>query len=611
MDDLIKILPDKVANQIAAGEVIQRPASVVKELMENAIDAGADQIEVVIKDAGKTLIQVVDNGSGMAPGDALLCFERHATSKVRTAEDLFHLHTKGFRGEALASIAAISHVEMHTRRSEAGVGQNVIIEGSKLVIQEEIACPAGTSFEVKNLFFNVPARRNFLKKESTEFGHIQEEFERIAFAHPELHLSLYHNSTQIYNLPASILRKRIVNLLGGNMNDKLVPIEESTDIVRLSGFVLKPESARKTRGDQYFFVNNRFFRSSYFNHAINKAFDGLIREGHFPGYFLYMDVDPEKIDVNVHPTKTEIKFEEEKFIYSILMSSVRQALGKYNIAPTLEFDRETSFDVPHEMRSQIPQEPVIQVNPHYNPFQSTRVADKAGASGLSKAIRQQGFGDERVGSADWAKFYSIEEEEVNSTVTPAQELADFFEEKKQFIVKGAYIFSPSRSGLMVIHTRRALERIIYDEIFNSFINNPIASQRLLFPIEKEVARQEARLWSENKSILTQLGFEGALDGQNLSVHAVPAVLQEEGIAAAIEGLLSDLAFKEIDKGDVAHSMIHSIAKAASMRQNLLNTDEAIQSLVDRLFTCQDHMYSPGNKKILETLTLDEIQLKFI
>lgn len=611
MEDLIKILPDNVANQIAAGEVIQRPASAVKELMENAIDAGADQIDVVIKDAGKTLIQVVDNGSGMAPGDALLCFERHATSKVRSADDLFHLHTKGFRGEALASIAAIAHVEMHTRKTDASVGQNVIIEGSKLVVQEEIACPTGTSFEIKNLFFNVPARRNFLKKESTEFGHIQEEFERIAFAHPELNLSLTHNGNQIFNLHASILRKRIANLLGGNMNDKLVPIEETTDIVRLSGFVLKPESARKSRGDQYFFVNNRFFRSSYFNHAINKAFDGLVRDGFFPGYFLYLEVDPEKIDVNVHPTKTEIKFEEERFIYSILMSSVRQALGKYNIAPTLEFDRETSFDLPHAMRTQTPQEPVIQVNPHYNPFQSTsNNSHKSSSSGLTKAIRDQGFGDEKANSKDWASFYSIEEEAENLPIPETQSFAESFVEKKQFIVKAPYIFSSSRSGLLIIHIRRALERIIYDEIFNSFINNPIASQRLLFPFEKEVARQEASLWTGNKSILTQLGFEGELNGQQLAVHAVPSVLQEESIGAAIEDILSNLAYKEIDKGDLAHAMILSIARAASMKQQAPVHEEGIQALIDRLFACTEHVYSPGNKKILETISLDEIQLKF-
>jgi len=284
LEDLIKLLPDNVANQIAAGEVIQRPASVVKELLENAIDASADKIDVNIKDSGKTLIQVVDNGSGMGPSDATLCFKRHATSKVRTADDLFSLTTKGFRGEALASIAAIAHVEMKTCIQSQDVGQSILVEGGEVIKQEEVVCPAGTSFEVKNLFFNVPARRNFLKKDSTEFKHIQDEFERIALAHPELHLTLTHNGNQIYNLPQAILRKRIVNILGGNSNNRLVPIEESTDIVQLKGFVLKPEHARKTRGEQFFFVNNRYFRSSYFHHAVNKAFEGLLKNNSHPGY---------------------------------------------------------------------------------------------------------------------------------------------------------------------------------------------------------------------------------------------------------------------------------------------------------------------------------------
>jgi DNA mismatch repair protein MutL len=322
-------------------------------------------------------------------------------------------------------------------------------------------------------------------------------------------------------------------------------------------------------------------------------------------------VDPEKIDVNVHPTKTEIKFEEEKFIYSILMSSVRQALGKYNIAPTLEFDREVSFDLPHAMRSQTPQEPVIQVNPHYNPFQSTTASSgTSGSHAQSKAIRSQGFGEERASATDWANFYSIEDAEETQAEPEPLVAPDAYDDKKQFIVKGPYIFSPSRSGLMVIHVRRALERIVYDDIFNSFITNPIASQRLLFPVEKEVARKEGQLWSENKSILTQLGFEGALEGHILSVSAVPAVLQEESISAAIDGLLADLAFKEIDKGDIAHTMICSIARAASMKQRNLQSNEAIQALVDSLFACTDHVYSPGNKKIIETLSLDDIQLKF-
>lgn len=340
MSDVIKLLPDHIANQIAAGEVIQRPASVVKELVENAIDAGATKIDVLIKDAGKTLIQVVDNGKGMSPFDARMCFERHATSKVQSADDLFHLTTKGFRGEALASIAAISHTTLKTKQPDAELGHLIQIEGSKITQEEVTTCPIGTSFEIKNLFFNVPARRNFLKSDSIELRHILDEFERIVLPHPEISFSIQHNETIIYNLQGSNLKKRILDVLGSaKSGEKLVPIDEETDIVKIKGFIGKPEFAKKKRGEQFFFVNNRFFKDNYFNHAINKAYEGLIQDKMFPTYFIYFEVNPQKIDVNVHPTKTEIKFEEDKMIYAILLSSIRQSLGKYNIAPTLDFSR--------------------------------------------------------------------------------------------------------------------------------------------------------------------------------------------------------------------------------------------------------------------------------
>ena len=377
MSNIISLLPEHVANQIAAGEVVQRPASVVKELLENAIDAGATQIKLIVKDAGKTLVQVMDNGSGMSPFDARMCFERHATSKVSKAEDLFALTTKGFRGEALASIAAISHVTLKTKQAQEELGNILQIEGSKITQQEPIVCPNGSSFEVKNLFYNVPARRNFLKNENIEFRHILDDFERIALAHPEVFFTLRHNDSEIYNLPSAILKKRIVDILGKSSNEKLVPIEESTDIVELKGFVGKPEFAKKKRGEQFLFVNDRFFKDSFFNHAITQAFEGLLQPKTFPSYFLYLTVNPEKIDVNVHPTKTEIKFEEDRLIYAIILSSVRQALGKYNIAPTLDFSRETSFDIPHSMINQIPVEPKIRVNENYNPFQTTTATPRS------------------------------------------------------------------------------------------------------------------------------------------------------------------------------------------------------------------------------------------
>jgi DNA mismatch repair protein MutL len=610
MSDIIQLLPDHIANQIAAGEVIQRPASVVKELLENAIDAKATKIDVNIKDSGKTLIQIVDNGSGMSKSDALLCFARHATSKVRKADDLFALTTKGFRGEALASIAAIAHVEMKTKLPEQNTGNQIIIEGSKITKSEEVVCPNGTSFEVKNLFYNVPARRNFLKKESTEFRHIMDEFERIALAHPELHLTIAHNGTEIYNLPSEVLRKRIASILGNGSNDRLVPIEESTDIVALKGYVLKPEHARKTRGEQYFFVNDRYFKSAYFNHAITKAFDGLIKNGLFPGYFLYLMVDPQKIDVNVHPTKTEIKFEEDKFIYSIIVSSIRQALGKYNIAPTLDFEPENSFDIPHSMRSQTPIEPIVRVNEKFNPFTPDSSKTSSSYSGKtaenqSSGITSHGFGQETAKTSEWENFYEIEEEETTDNLDLGLETKD----QSTFIIKGNFIITPSKTGLMVIHAKRAIEQIVYNEISNSFISRPITSQQLLFPIEKEVSKNEKNTWAENQSILHQLGFQSSFKDDTLLVNAVPSVLEAESISSSIDEIFSTIAYQEIEKGDLAHTLIGAIAKSASLKKLNLTTDEKIQSLIDQLFQCENHTYSPRNKKIIETISLDEINQK--
>lgn len=613
MSDLIKLLPDHIANQIAAGEVIQRPASVVKELLENSIDAGATRIDVNIKDAGKTLVQIVDNGKGMSTGDALLCFARHATSKVAKAEDLFALSTKGFRGEALASIAAIAHVEMKTRLEGAETGQSIVIEGSTVKSNEPTVSPQGTSFEIKNLFYNVPARRNFLKSDKVEFGHITDELERVALAHPNIQFTLHHNGTEIYHLPATVLRKRIVDVLGKKTNDRLVPIEESSDIVTLHGFVLKPEFAKKTRGEQFFFVNDRYFKSHYFNHALTKAFEGLILDRSFPGYFLYLQVDPAKIDVNVHPTKTEIKFEEEKYIYSILLSSIRLALGKYNIAPTLDFDQETSFDIPHAMRSQTPIEPTIQVNADYNPFRasnSPRTSSGSGksSSNFSTAIRSEGFGMQEAKQEDWENFYEIKE----SNVAPdAPELMDDLPASfGQFLIKGSYILSPSKSGFLVIHARRAIERIVYDEIINSFINNPIHSQQLLFPIEKELSKQESIHWQESSSVLKQLGFVGTIDDEMLSLTSVPSVLEEETLTKSVDEILETLAHKDIEKGDLAHLLVGSIARSAAMKKLELSNTEHIQGLIDQIFQCENHSYSPSNKKIIETLDMSLIDKKF-
>ena len=368
MSSIIQLLPDHVANQIAAGEVVQRPASVVKELIENAVDAGATEIKLIVKDAGKTLIQVIDNGKGMSVTDARLCFERHATSKIRHAEDLFSLHTKGFRGEALASIAAIAHVEMKTKQDQEELGTHIVIEGSKFVSQEVAVLPKGTSFSVKNLFFNIPARRNFLKSDTVEFRHVIDEFERVALAHANIHFVLFHNGSEMFNLPASNFRQRIVNVFGGKTNEKLVPVKESTEIVEIQGFVGKPEFAKKSRGEQFFFVNDRFIKSPYLHHAVMAAYEGLLKDGCQPSYFLYLDLPPHTIDINIHPTKTEIKFDDEQALYAILRSSIKHSLGQFNVAPVLDFERDATLDTPYDYTGKDAETPLIQVDANFNPF---------------------------------------------------------------------------------------------------------------------------------------------------------------------------------------------------------------------------------------------------
>lgn len=612
MSDLIQLLPEHIANQIAAGEVIQRPASVIKELMENALDADATKIDVVIKDAGKTLIQVVDNGKGMSKSDAQLCFARHATSKVRQASDLFALTTKGFRGEALASIAAIAHVTLRTKETDAELGNLIQIEGSEIKTLEEVVCPVGTSFEVKNLFFNVPARRNFLKSTEVEYKHLKDEFERVALAHPNVEFTLTNNGLEVYHLPIVVLRKRIVDLINDKYNERLVPIEANTEIVQVHGFVVKPEFAKKSRGEQFLFVNDRFFKDGFFHHAITKAFEGLIQPRTFPGYFLYFTIDPSKIDVNVHPTKTEIKFEEDRFIYSILVSSIRQALGKYNIAPTLDFERETSFDLPSQMRNQPVVEPSIRVNTAYNPFDtsSTSNSSSSKANVNSAALQSNGFGVSKSTQEDWQNFYGGAVEVENEAEAQEIEFQNELEATKQYLVRMPYIFTPTKSGIMVIHSKRAYERIVYTDLMQRFVSQPIASQTLLFPYEKEVSSAEVGVWQENQMLLNRLGFSGEVKDDLLEVSAIPTVLQLEAVDECLDMILNQSAYKEIEKGDIAHFLISSIAKNASKTEVALSNNESIQSLIEQLFQCEEHVFTPTGKTIVKSIPLEEIHQKF-
>jgi len=385
MSSIIQLLPDHVANQIAAGEVVQRPASVVKELLENAVDAKATDIKLIIKDAGKSLVQVIDNGSGMNVTDARLCFERHATSKIRQAEDLFSLHTKGFRGEALASIAAIAHMELKTKLEQEELGIHIVIEGSKFMSQDVAVLPKGTSFAVKNLFFNIPARRNFLKSDTVEYRHIIDEFQRVALAHPKIHFSFYHNGSDMYNLPPSTLRQRIVNFFGGKTNEKLVPVTEDTEMMQIQGFVSKPEFAKKNRGEQFFFVNDRFIKSPYLHHAVMAAYEGILKEGSQPSYYLYLTVPPNTIDINIHPTKTEIKFDNESAMYAILRASIKHSLGQFNVAPVLDFERDANLDTPYHYKNLEAEMPTIQVDRTFNPFAEDKPVKSSSSSSFSSS----------------------------------------------------------------------------------------------------------------------------------------------------------------------------------------------------------------------------------
>jgi DNA mismatch repair protein MutL len=517
MSSIIQLLPDHVANQIAAGEVVQRPASVVKELLENAVDAKATDIKLIIKDAGKSLVQVIDNGLGMSITDSRLCFERHATSKIRHAEDLFSLHTKGFRGEALASIAAIAHVEMKTKQEQDELGTHIVIEGSKFMSQEPSVLPKGTSFLVKNLFFNIPARRNFLKSETVEQRHIVDEFQRVAMAHPNIHFTMYHNGSEMFNLPISNFRQRIVNLFSGKTNEKLVPVKEETEILNLHGFIGKPEFSKKNRGEQFFFVNNRFIKSGYLHHAVMAAYDGLLSSGAQPSYFLYLDVPPNTIDINIHPTKTEIKFDDEHALYAILRSAIKHSLGQFNVAPVLDFERDPNLDTPYQYQNKDAEYPTIQVDRSFNPF-----SDDTGESELAKQKSNKSLPNfssykKTEVQPNWESLYvglkqasydiaemTFENDAVSSSLFEENEVEQ--EAKRTYQIHKKYIVSPIKSGMVIINQKRAHERVLYEEFLTSMTVHQASSQQLLFPLQLYFSSTEIELLAELKSSLENTGF---------------------------------------------------------------------------------------------------------
>ena len=588
----ISLLPDHVANQIAAGEVIQRPASVVKELLENAVDAKASTIQLILKDAGKTLIQVIDNGLGMNKSDVKLAFERHATSKINIAEDLFALNTKGFRGEALASIAAISNVETHTRTSGQEVSQCIKIEGSKIKDQSLSTKPQGTSIEVKNLFFNIPARRNFLKSNTVELRHIIDEFQRVALAHPEINFLFFNNGNELFDLELSNFRKRIVSIFGSKWNNQLVPTKESTSLAKLNGFVVKPEFSKKTRGQQFFFVNNRFIKSPFLHHAVNSAFDGLLRPGYHPGYFLYLNVDPKTIDINIHPTKTEIKFEEEQSIYAILRSAVKHSLGIFQVIPTLDFNQNTDLNMPYNFKERIPIIPHIEVDSSFNPFNDLSVSSK------QKNDEREGLLPEVNSNSD---YQDIESDNIINVPQSSR----FFQ------LFSKYIVCPLQTSILLIDQSRAHQRILYERFLASITTKTSLSQQLLFPLEVELNGQQIEEFNQNKEILLALGFQMELKNKKkLVVVGSPEHCPHSKIESIIEKLLSGENLPQsVEYLSQADQIAKTLAKTLSIKSGDILTPIEQQVLLDDFFGCKETSLSPFNRSIFISLEKSEIEKK--
>jgi len=609
MADVIQLLPDHVANQIAAGEVVQRPASVVKELVENAIDAGASQIKVVIRDAGKTLVQVIDNGSGMSETDARMSFERHATSKIRKSEDLFHIYTKGFRGEALASIAAVAQVELRTRPADGQIGTFIRVEGSKVEGQEPEACAAGTNFQVKNLFFNVPARRYFLKSDQIEFRHIIDEFQRIALTHPEVAFVLIHNGTELFSLQPATLRQRIVHVFGPRYNEKLVPVDEQTDIVSVSGFVGKPDMARKTRGDQFFFINNRYIRNSYLHHAVMSAFEGLIPSGAYPLYLLYFSIDPSQIDVNIHPTKTEVKFQDERAIYAILHAAVKRALGRHNIAPTLDFNQETGIAPTPASAGYAVRAPEIRVNPDFNPFGSP-------APQRREAVRDWFDRKEEKDPSDWKELYAIQQDMdqrgASASSTQQTLFPELEEEGVLFQFERRFIVAPGRTGLVLIDQQRAHERVLFEHYVKQIRTGEGLSQQILFPEQLGFAAHDRALILGRSNVLAALGFDMVVDDAgNVELRGVPPDLPAADVRTLFERLVDCLREDVQSPEDVIHErMAWSLAAGSSVRYGQLLTVPEMQDLVSRLKNCEEPGFTFQRKPVMVTLSQSFIDRQF-
>ena len=633
MSDIIHLLPDSVANQIAAGEVVQRPSSVIKELVENSIDAGATQVQVIVEDAGKSLVQVIDNGKGMSETDARLAFERHATSKISEAKDLFALRTMGFRGEALASIAAVAQVELRTRAADKDLGVSIIIEGSRVVDQQPVNCPVGANFAVKNLFFNIPARRKFLKSNQTELSNILTEFERIALAHPETSFSLHSGGAAMMNLPAGNFKQRILGVFGKRLEAKLIPVEVKTTLINISGFVGVPSASRRKNAQQFFFVNGRYMRHPYFAKAVQTAYERLIPDGEQVPFFLNLEVAPEKIDVNIHPTKTEIKFEDETPIWQILLAAVREALGKHGVVPSLEFNTEGRPDIPvfTPGGNDVPA-PQIEVNPDYNPFDTSPsyLSGKGGgAGGSSYTYNNKPAVDRHWQNAYAAAFPDKKETDCGEVPdvpadqdAPAAQMFQSLPSEEQgemkksetdyFQFRGQYIITPVKSGLMLIDQHRAHVRILYDRFMARFADKPSVTQRLLFPQRLTLPPSEAVAFEKMMQDLQSVGFEvSSLGGGDFSVLGTPA--GTEGLDAS--ELLQDILQETLDgKSDAADGIRHRIAltlaRRAAMPVGEYLSGAEMSALVDQLFSTGTPNFTPDGQTVLVILAVENIEKLF-
>ena len=611
MSDIIQLLPDAIANQIAAGEVVQRPASALKELLENAVDAGATSIQVVVKEAGKLLIQVIDNGKGMSATDARMSFERHATSKIRTSQDLFAIRTFGFRGEALASIAAVAQVELKTRQADSELGTLIQIEGSEVKKQEPVAVPVGTSVSMKNLFFNVPARRNFLKSNPVEMRHIVDEFQRVALSYPEVAFSLFQQDLEVFNLPAGKLSQRIVGLFGKNYQGQLVPCEEDTPHVNVKGYIGKPENAKKTRGEQFFFVNNRYIKSSYLHHAVSSAFEGLIQADQFPFYVLFLEIDPAHIDINVHPTKTEIKFDDERTVYAVIRSAVKQALGAHHVMPAIDFSVDVNFQ---ENWTSNP-DTKVQVDREYSyKTFNTPEFKKSSVSGWERLFEgnfnpvpaSTSPSDEEQEILTFPSRASVDEPRFMIQPQEAEATGTTFQ------VELSYIVAQMSTGLLIVDQQSAHERILYERYYRQLQSAQGASQQCLFPPTVQLSPSDFALVLDMLPELHSLGFVVEEFGKDtVLIQGVPADVQVKNEKELFEGLLEQFKnFRNELSLDKRENLARSISRRSSIKKGQKLNSQEMETLVGQLFACQNPNYSPGGNKTFVKLDLNSIHSFF-